>query len=130
MTYYNEIKLMHMAFVFFSGGLFLFRGLAMLAGSSLSQHSALKRLSYVNDSFLLAAGITLMILSSQYPLTHHWLGLKLVLLVVYILLGIFALRAGKTLITRSLCFLAALLVYAYMLSVAFSHHPLGIFSLI
>jgi uncharacterized membrane protein SirB2 len=56
-----------------------------------------------------------------------WLTVKLVLLVVYVVLGSFALKRGRSLKARWLCFIAALCVYAFMLSVARSHQPLGWF---
>jgi uncharacterized membrane protein SirB2 len=51
----------------------------------------------------------------------------MVLLVVYVVLGSFALKRGKTLRTRWICFIAAVSIYAFMLSVARTHQPLGWF---
>jgi uncharacterized membrane protein SirB2 len=50
------------------------------------------------------------------------------LLIVYIVLGVIALRRGRTVAARRVCWIAALLVYAMMISVARTHHPLGVFS--
>ena len=124
--YYPQIKLLHVSCVFLSGGVFTFRGLLMLGGSALSSHPGLKWLSYINDSILLAAGLLLMQITQQYPVTQHWLSVKLTLLVAYIVLGVFALRAGRTLAIRASCFVVALSVYLFMISVARSHHPLGL----
>ena len=44
-----------------------------------------------------------------------------------VVLGSFALKRGRSLKARWLCFIAALCVYAFMLSVARSHQPLGWF---
>ena len=53
------------------------------------------------------------------------LAVKLTLLVLYVALGSFALKRGRSRGTRALCFVAALTVYAFMYSVARTHQPLG-----
>lgn len=124
--FYPQIKLLHIACVLLSGGVFAFRGCLMLGGSVLGNHPALKWWSYINDSILLTAGLILMQMTRQYPVAHHWLSVKLTLLVVYIVLGIFALRAGRSKSTRTVCFFAAIGIYLFMFSVARSHNPLGL----
>ena len=128
--FYPQIKLVHIACVLLSGGLFAARGVFMMSGSAWSNHALLKWTSYVNDSFLLTAGLLLMQITRQYPVTHDWLSVKLSLLVLYIVLGILSLRAGRTRGRRSMYFAAALGTYLFMFSVAHSHDPLGVFRLI
>ena len=99
----------------------------MLLQSPFAQHPAAKWLSYINDSILLTAGLLLMQITRQYPLTHDWLSVKLFLLIIYIVLGMFALRCGGTLTARAGFFAAALSTYLFMFSVAKAHHPLGVF---
>lgn len=99
----------------------------MLGSSALSNHVLLKWTSYINDSILLTAGLLLMQITRQYPVTHDWLSVKFGLLVLYIGLGVFALRAGRTRDQRGMFFVAALSIYLFMFSVARSHHPLGVF---
>jgi uncharacterized membrane protein SirB2 len=48
------------------------------------------------------------------------------LLVVYVALGTFALRRGRTPRVRGACYLAALAVYLFIISVARAHSPWGI----
>jgi uncharacterized membrane protein SirB2 len=47
------------------------------------------------------------------------------LLVVYVVLGSFALKRARSRRTRLYCYLAALAVYLFIASVARTHHPLG-----
>ncbi|MBP6798292.1 MAG: SirB2 family protein, partial [Luteimonas sp.] len=61
---------------------------------------------------------------------NGWLAMKLALLVVYVVLGVFALRRGRTRRARALCYVAALLVFAQMYFIARTHHPLGVFYLL
>ena len=59
-----------------------------------------------------------------------FLYLPIVLLVVYVVLGSYALKRAQTRRGRLLCFVAALATYAYMYSVARAHHPAGVFWLL
>ncbi len=127
-AYYNDIKWLHIGCVLVSGGVFSLRGLLMLCGSRYANHVALARLSYVIDTVLLAAAVLLTLIIHQYPFVQAWLTVKLLLLIIYILLGILALRRGKTRCTRGGYLLAAVLVYGFIISVAVTHNPLGVFS--
>jgi uncharacterized membrane protein SirB2 len=124
--YYNEIKWLHISCVALSGSLFAFRGLLMMCGSQLANRRYIARASYVIDTTLLAAAVLLTIIIHQYPVANSWLSVKLLLLVVYVFLGIYALRRGKTRLRRSACFVAALLVYGFIIRVAVTHDPWGL----
>ena len=52
-------------------------------------------------------------------------GGKIVLIVVYVVLGVFAMRPGRRQRTRALCYAVALLVFATIYGIARAHHPLG-----
>ena len=54
----------------------------------------------------------------QYPFTDAWLTAKIFGLVVYIVLGSFALKRATTMQRRIRAFSGALLVYAWIVSVA------------
>jgi uncharacterized membrane protein SirB2 len=125
--YYSEIKWLHVACVVASGTLFSLRGALMLCGSRYANYLALARLSYVIDTTLLAAAVLLVLIIHQYPFVQAWLTVKVLLLFVYIFLGIFALRRGKTRRSRAGYFLAALVVYGFIISVAVTHDPVGVF---
>ena len=45
---------------------------------------------------------------------------------MYIVLGSFALKRGRTRAVRIACWLAAIAVYGLIISVARAHHPLGL----
>jgi uncharacterized membrane protein SirB2 len=126
--YYIELKWLHIGCVAASGSLFCLRGVFMLCGSPYANHAVLARLSYLIDTILLTAAVLLTIAIHQYPFVQAWLTVKVLLLIVYIVLGIFALRRGRTKWARGGYFLAAVLVYGFMISVAATHHPLGVFA--
>lgn len=74
---------------------------------------------------LLTAALMLMTLVRQYPFVDAWLTVKVLLLVVYIGLGIFAFRTRRGRGIRLAAWLAALGVYGFIVSVARAHDPLG-----
>ncbi|HEY4541044.1 MAG TPA: SirB2 family protein [Noviherbaspirillum sp.] len=119
---YFALKHMHMGFAGLSGGLFLLRGLLMLAGSRLREQRWAKILPHVIDTLLLVTAIVLAVWSAQYPLQQGWLTAKVVALFVYIGLGTVALkrRSGPA-------FFAALLTFGYIVAVAVTKNPLVVF---
>lgn len=100
----------------------------MLLGSELSNHRWARMTSYVIDSALLLAGVMLMVVTQQYPAVQVWLSVKLGLLPLYVVLGIFALRRGRTKTHRVVFLILAISVYLFMFSVARTHHPWGVFN--
>lgn len=126
--FYPQIKLAHIAAVFASGGLFALRGLAVQFGAAWAMAAPLRYLSYTIDTVLLTAALMLSSILQMYPFVHGWLTVKVTLLVVYIALGTFALKRGRTRRVRLICWIGALLVFGAIVSVARSHHPLGLFA--
>ena len=130
LEYYPQIKLVHVIAVFSSGALFLMRGLMVQSGQqdwALSR--ALRYLSYTIDTVLLVAALMLLTILPAAVYSNGWLTTKVMLLLVYIVLGSFALKRAKTQRSRRQCFAAALLTYSFMLTIAWTHHPLGLLSI-
>jgi len=126
--FYSQIKLVHITCVVLSGSLFTLRGVMMLTGSVRVYHPALKYLSYLIDTTLLTSAVLLTLILHQYPFVQSWLTAKVLLLVVYIVLGVFALRRGRSRVSRAAYFVAALAVFAFIVSIAIAHDPRGIFA--
>ena len=119
----------HFICVLLSGSFFLVRGYWMLTDNPLLQIKPVRILPHVIDSLLLLAAIALMLQTSQYPFAEAWLTVKLVLLLAYIGLGVFALRRGKTKAQRTVFLVAALGTFAFMYSVAITRSPLGVLAM-
>lgn len=115
----------HISFVTASVGLFMARGLGVLAGQAWPMQPGWRGLSVWIDVGLLGAGGTLWYLLQFNPWHDHWLGAKLILLVIYIGLGTLALKRAPTRSAKAFFFLAALLCVAFMASIALHHNPLG-----
>jgi len=120
------LRQLHVGLVLASGGLFALRGIAVLLSARWPMRRAVRVASVVIDSALLAAGMTLWTILQLNPLRDDWLGAKLVLLMVYIVLGSFALEQARQPMARAGFLLAALIVFATMLSIALTRHPLGV----
>ena len=122
---YPLLKPLHITLVAASGSLFAARGAGVLAGQGWPMRAAWRRTSVAIDVGLLAAGIGLWTVLSLHPVQQPWLGVKLGLLLVYIVLGSLALKRARGPVARQACYVAALAVLVWMASIAHAHHPLG-----
>lgn len=126
--FYPDIRWVHIGAVIASGSLFALRGAGVLAGARWPMWAPLRYLTYTVDTVLLTAALMLVTILHQYPFVQAWLTVKVLLLVVYIVLGTFALKRARTPAGRALFYCAALAVFLFIASVARAHRPLGIFS--
>ena len=118
------IKYLHIGFVVFSYSLFFLRGVWMLRASPLLQQRWAKILPHVVDTALLISAIILAIQLSISPFDTPWLMVKIIALLVYIFIGTIAIKRGKTKNIRLIAWLAAQLVFIYIVFVAITHNPL------
>lgn len=124
--FYPQIKWVHVAAVIASGSVFLLRGLAVQARARWPMAAPVRYLSYSIDTVLLAAALMLLTILPGATYANGWLTVKLALLVVYIALGTFALKRGRTRGMRLATFIGALAVYGFIIGIARAHHPLGL----
>jgi uncharacterized membrane protein SirB2 len=115
----------HIGFVIVSVTLFAARGLGVLARQAWPMRQIWRGVSVWIDVGLLSAGGTLWYLLQFNPWHDHWLGAKLMLVLVYIGLGSYALKRAPTPAAKAGFFLAALTCVAFMASIALRHQPLG-----
>lgn len=125
MNYYLAIKHLHVACVILSGAGFFLRGVRMFGDAPPPRSRWLAMAPHVNDTVLLAAAMALMVLTNQYPFVDAWVTAKVFGLIGYIILGSVALKAGRTRPARIAAWLAALAVFAYVVSVALTKSPWG-----
>lgn len=125
-TFYPQIKWVHVAAVCTSGAIFLLRGLLVQAGKpTWAMAAPVRFLSYTVDTILLTAALMLLTILPHAMFANGWLTTKLILVVVYVVLGTFALKRGHTPRVRLGCYLSALLVFVTIIGIALAHHPLG-----
>ena len=123
---YSAIKHLHVTAVAVSLALFLLRGAWMMASSDRLQQRWVKIVPHVVDTVLIASALWLAWqISAEAP--NGWLIAKVVGLVVYVVLGIVALKRGPTRGIRIAAFIGALATFGYIVSVALTKSPLGFF---
>jgi len=118
---YMAIKHIHLTTVVLSLFLFIFRFYGvMLNVDKIIRAKWLKFTPHIVDTILLITAITLAIKLGVSPGENAWLLAKIVALVLYIVLGTFALKRGKTKQIKLFCGIGAVLVFFYIVSVAFT----------
>jgi len=127
--YYLQIKFVHILCVALSGALFATRGLLRLADSRIANHAALRWSSYAIDTTLLTTALMLVGIVHQYPFVNGWLTAKVLLLVVYVVFGSFALRRAHSRRSAAVWFVSALVVFAAIVGAAVMHDARSWFAL-
>ena len=127
-NFYVSIRQVHIGAVMASGALMLLRGTAHnLCGAIWVKARPVRYLSYTIDTLLLTAALMLMTIVGQYPFVDNWLTMKVMLVLLYIVLGYTALR-GRNAQVRWASLGGAALVYGFIISIARAHDALGIFA--
>ena len=121
---YLAIKYIHITCAVLSGSLFLLRGYWMLIESDRLQRRWVKVVPHIVDTLLLTSALIMVFWSGQYPFVQLWLTAKVIALIVYIALGTIALKRGKTKAVRSGALLAAIVTFAYIVSVALTRQTM------
>lgn len=120
---YFALKYVHVCTAILTISGFTLRGIWMLSGSPLLNHKLTRILPHVVDSAFLVSGIALTWVLKLPLLDQPWLLAKLVAIVVYILLGMAALRRGRSRRSRVIAFVLALATFAYIAGVAWNKSP-------
>jgi uncharacterized membrane protein SirB2 len=118
------LKAVHLFCAAISYVLFFVRGIWSLRGSPKLQQRWVKVVPHVVDTLLLGSAIALAVVLHVSPLAAPWLLAKIIALLLYIALGAVAIKRGKTLRIRLLAWLAAQLVFFYIVATAITHDPL------
>ena len=124
--FYPQIRQFHIFVALLSGALFAVRGALVLGGARWPMALPVKWTSYAIDTALLTAALMLLTILPGAMFANGWLTVKVTLIVVYVVLGVFAMRPARTRRTRAICYLLALLTFGAIYSIARAHHPLGI----
>ncbi len=120
MTFYNLLKLGHIACVVISGSLFVYRYARLRMHPDQPLAKALKVLPHINDTVLLSCAIGMLSLIGLNPFTTPWLLAKIVALLVYIVLGAICMRSLPGSRRQAVSFVAAISVFAYIFLVGMS----------
>ena len=124
---YEILKHTHLTALSISFLLFFVRGYLMMRESSSAKHKIFLIVPHIVSLILIVSGIGLAVFLHINPAAQPWLATKLVALVIYIALGILTFKHPK-LQVRKILWLLALVVFAFIVSVAESKNPLGFFA--
>lgn len=103
---------------------FFIRWIWMLRDSPLLQQRSVKLVPHIVDTVLLLSAIALVGIIGFGP-NAAWLSAKIAGLIVYVVLGTFALKRGRTKGARAIFGVLAIIVFVFIASVARTHNPLG-----
>jgi uncharacterized membrane protein SirB2 len=121
----GTLKTIHVTFAALSFSGFFIRGIWMLRDSLLLKQRWVRIAPQVVDTVLLASAIALAVQWRLSPLDQPWLMAKIIALVVYIGVGLVALRLGRTKTVRAAAWVLGMLIFAYIVSVAVTRSALG-----
>ena len=123
---YLPLRAVHMTCAALSILSFVIRYFWMLRDSTLLQNRVVKIVPHIVDTLLLLSAIGLVGMIGFGP-NAAWLSAKIAVLIVYIALGMSALKRGRTKGERAVFGLLAIIVFAFIALVARTHNPLGFF---
>ena len=115
------LKVLHVSMAALSIAGFLVRGFWAWRAPRLLRRRPVKVLPHVVDTLLLASAIGLLFAYGWNPLDHGWLLAKIGLLLIYIGLGLAALKPWFSGPMRVVAFVGAVIVFAWIASIARAH---------
>lgn len=125
---YATLKVIHQSAVAISFAGFFARGVGMLGDATWVKHRLAKTLPHLVDTVLIVSALWLAWILRLTPSNAPWIGAKIVGLFVYIGIGMVALRFGRTKGVRASAWILAMLVFAWIVSVAITKDPRGFVS--
>ena len=125
---YVAIKTLHQTAVALSVTGFFARGAGSLLGATWVSGRLAKTLPHIVDSVLLASAVWLAWTLRLNPAQAPWLLAKIVGLLGYIGLGMVALKPARPVPVRAAAFVAALVTFGWIVSVAITKDPRGFFA--
>ncbi|MXS81738.1 SirB2 family protein [Nitrosomonas oligotropha] len=120
---YALLKMIHVSSVILSYSLFFLRGVWLIRDSTNLRQRWVKILPHIVDTVLLTSAVFLAMTIQQNPLQDSWLTAKVAGLLLYIALGMVAIRFGKTRRTKIIAWVAAQCVFIYIVLVAVTKSP-------
>jgi uncharacterized membrane protein SirB2 len=117
---YTTLKTIHIFCAALSVSGYVLRGLWMLLESPMLNQRVTRVLPHTIDAVFLGSGLWLAILLRYSPHQHPWFAAKLLGILAYVLLGMVALRRGRTKRVRLAAWLASLVCFAYVVGAAYT----------
>jgi uncharacterized membrane protein SirB2 len=123
---YAAWKLLHQTTAALSLAGFVARGIGSFVQAAWVRHRITRTAPHVVDTLLLLSALVMAWTLRLTPDNAPWLVAKIAGLLLYIGLGLLALRPGRPLALRIAAWVAALAVFGWIVSVALTKQPLGL----
>ena len=123
------LKYIHILCVAASFALFFIRGIWVMQSYPPAQERWVKVLPHIVDGLLIVSALGMLYMAPATTDYKEWMTVKLVLIGVYAFLVFFVGRMAKNRLQRFAAWLAALLVFLFITSIAVLHNPKGIVAL-
>lgn len=125
---YFVVKTIHQTAVTLSLTGFFARGIGSFSHAAWVRGRAAKTVPHIVDSVLLLSALSLAWMLRVNPIDAPWLMAKIGGLLAYIALGMLALKPGRSTAVRATAWITALATFGWIVSVAITKSPLGLFS--
>ncbi|MDF7676538.1 SirB2 family protein [Neisseriaceae bacterium ESL0693] len=123
--FYSPIKMAHILLVVITFLLFNIRFCQRLLWPQRSLNRFLRIAPHINDTFLLLTGVILAWIGYDIPFVNApWLGVKLILLVGYIVLGVFTIKMQPRTLPNTVSYGLAMLCFFGMIWLVMIRPPL------
>jgi uncharacterized membrane protein SirB2 len=122
---YPLIKHLHIGLALVSIAGFMLRWFWRMQQSPLALALAARTLPHVVDTLLLGSALVMIALTGTVPVSTDWLSAKVGGLILYIVLGVIAMRSAPVKSRSVPAFIGAVLVFSWIVSVAVSKSPWG-----
>ncbi|MEP4145877.1 MAG: SirB2 family protein [Halioglobus sp.] len=130
MTLFSILKTIHVTCALLSICGFALRGYWVLCNDGRRDHKLVRVLPHLIDTLLLLSAVAMLFTWGTSPFELPWVTAKILALLAYIGLGMVVMRFANSKAMRITAYVAALVVAAYIVSVALSHSPWGLLVLI
>ncbi len=127
---YTTVKYLHIAAVCLSITGFVFRFAGLQTGARWVSGKLARTAPHANDTVLLLSAVMLLYLSGMNPLSHPWLAAKITALLIYIAVGMIALKLSRPRRVRFVGGVLAVVAFSYIVTVAITKHPAGWFAIV
>ena len=118
MTIFLALKFLHIGCVLFSFCGFLLRAYLLLFRPKMMGRAWVKYPPHIVESLLILSALSMLPLLGQYPFVDDWLTVKLLAMLLYIVMGAYALHGEKRMVVRVTAIFSALTVFIYIVGVA------------
>lgn len=122
---FEWLKLIHVTCAMLSFSGFFVRGIFMISFAHKLKNRGVKILPHIVDTLLLTTALLMLYTLQLSVAENNWLIAKILALLLYIFLGMLALRPGRPKPVRIIAWLSGMVVFMYIVSVALTKSVLG-----